>query len=163
VNKTLSLALTAIILVASLALVPVAYAQDEGTDASANAKARGVGKLEAQGDGIAMLNGKGSVDLTGNGTLWIKDNAGDAKIDVNGYGTKKEFPDGWIQYSGMHGTASVKGTGIRIVMSGVDISLTAKGRGGVILWGHGTYNVNGLSGQWDANNIAKPLRLAPTE
>jgi len=149
----------AIILTASLGLVPAAYAQDASTDVNAN----GIGKLEAHGDGIAVLYGKGTVELSGNGTLWIKDNAGNAKIDVTGYGVKKDFSDGWIQYSGMHGTANVKGTSIRVVISGVDINLSAKGHGGAILWGHGTYDINGRSGQWGTNNLSKPLTFAPAE
>jgi len=149
----------AIVLVSSLGLVPVAYATDTTTDV----EAKGLGKLEAQGDGIAMLYGKGTVELSGNGTLWIKDNAGDAKIEVTGYGVKEEFPDGWIQYSGMHGTASVKGTSIRVIIAGVDINLIARGRGGAILWGHGTYSMNDRSGQWGTNMLPRPLTLAPAE
>jgi hypothetical protein len=159
VKKTLSLALLAIVLVVSLGIVPVAFADNTSADINAN----GIGKLEAHGDGIAILYGKGTVELSGNGTLWIKDNAGDAKIEVTGYGVKKDFPDGWIQYSGMHGTASVKGTSIRVVISGVDINLTAKGRGGAILWGHGTYAINGRTGQWGANTVSQPLTIAPAQ
>lgn len=158
-KKTLSLALLATMLIASLGLVPVAYADDT----SADINAKGVGKLEAQGDGIAILYGKGTVELSGNGTLWIKDNAGDAKIEVTGYGVKKEFADGWIQYSGLHGAASIKGTSIRVVIAGVDINLSARGRGGAILWGHGTYSINGRSGQWGTNTFPKPLTFAPAE
>lgn len=158
-KNRLYLSLLALVLVISLGLVPAAYAADASTDVSAN----GIGKLQAQGDGISILYGKGTVELSGSGTLWIKDNTGDAKIDVTGYGVKKEFPDGWIQYSGFHGNVNVKGTAIRVILSGVDINLSAKGRGGVVLWGHGTYTMNGVSGQWGINNFAKPLTLAPAE
>ena len=75
-KRALSLALLAIVLVASLGFAPAAYADDASTDASAN----GVGKLTAQGDGIAILFGKGTVELSGNGTLWVKDIAGNARI-----------------------------------------------------------------------------------
>ncbi|MBM4446626.1 MAG: hypothetical protein FJ023_04645 [Chloroflexi bacterium] len=158
-KKTLSLALLAIILVASLGFAPAAYADDASTDVDA----KGIGKLKAQGDGIAVLYGKGAVELSGNGTLWVKDSAGNAKIEVTGYGVKKEFPDGWIQYAGLRGTASIKGTNIRVVIAGVSIDLTAKGRGGAILWGHGTYEMNGRSGQWGNNTFPKPVLLAPVE
>jgi len=158
-KKALSLALLAIVLVASLGFATTAYADDASADVSSNS----VGKLKAQGDGIAILYGKGTIELSGNGTLWVKDSAGNAKIEVTGYGVKKEFPDGWIQYSGLHGTASIKGTNIRVVIAGVNIDLDAKGRGGAILWGHGTYEMNGRSGQWGNNTFPKPVLLAPAE
>jgi hypothetical protein len=157
VKKTLSLTLLVMVLVATLGFAPAAYADDASTDVNA----KGIGKLQAQGDGIAILYGKGTVELSGNGTLWIKDSSGDAKVEVTGYGTKKEFPDGWIQYSGLHGTASIKGSNIRIVIAGVSIDLTARGRGGAILWGHGTYEMNGKSGQWGNNTFPKPVMIAP--
>jgi len=158
-KRTLSLALLAITLVACLGFAPAAYADDTTADVSAT----GIGKLEAQGDGIALLYGKGTVELSGNGILWVKDAAGDAKIEVTGYGVKKEFPDGWIQYSGLRGTADIRGSKIRIVIAGTDVDLDAKGRGGAILWGHGTYEMNGRSGQWGTNTFPKPVRLAPAE
>jgi hypothetical protein len=158
-KKTLSLALLAMILVASLGFAPAAYADDASTDVNAT----GIGKLKAQGDGIAILFGKGTVELSGNGILWVKDAAGNARIEVTGYGTKKEFSDGWVQYSGLRGTASIKGSNIRIVIAGVDIDLDARGRGSAILWGHGTYEINGRSGQWGNNTLPKPLMITPAE
>jgi hypothetical protein len=151
-KKTLSLALLAMILVASLGFAPAAYADDASTDVNAT----GIGKLKAQGDGIAILFGKGVVELSGNGILWVKDVAGNARIEVTGYGAKKEFSDGWVQYSGLHGNAS-------IVIAGVDINLDARGRGSAILWGHGTYEINGRSGQWGNNTLPKPLVITPAE
>ena len=53
---------------------------------------------------------------------------GNAEIQVSGVGQKKEFPDGWIQYSGFRGTASIKGSRIRVIIAGVDIDLHAAGR-----------------------------------
>jgi len=162
-KKTLSLALLAMILVASLGFAPAAYADDASTDANTDVSASGVGTLKAQGDGIAILFGKGTVELSGNGILWVKDAAGNARIEVTGYGSKEEFYDGWVQYSGLHGTASIKGTNIRVVIAGVDNDLAARGRGSAILWGHGTYEINGRSGQWGNNTIPKPLTITPAE
>jgi hypothetical protein len=158
-KKSLSLALLAIILVASLGFVPAAYADDASTDVNAT----GIGKLEAQGDGIAILYGKGTVELSGNGILWIKDAAGNARIEVTGYGTKTEFSDGWVQYSGLRGNATIKGTSIRVVIAGVEIDLDARGRGGAILWGHGTYEINGRSGDWGNNTLPRPVIITPAE
>ena len=162
-KRTLSLALLAIVLVASLGFAPAAYADDASTDASTDVSANGVGKLQAQGDGIAILFGKGAVELSGNGTLWIRDVAGNARIEVTGYGVKKEFPDGWIQYSGLRGTASIKGSNIRVVIAGISIDLDAKGHGGAILWGHGTYELNDRSSDWGNNTLPRPIKLAPTD
>jgi hypothetical protein len=102
-----------------LAVVPVVSAEE----------VRGKGSLTAQGDGIAILRGRGTVDLSGNGTLWIKDAAGDAEIEVTGSGEKEEFSDGWIQYAGFHGEAHVEGSKIAVIVAGVDIELAAQGRG----------------------------------
>jgi len=162
-KRTLSLALLAIVLVASFGFTPAAYADDTSTDVSTDISASGIGTLKAQGDGIAILFGKGVVELSGSGTLWVKDAAGNARIEVTGYGAKREFPDGWIQYSGLRGTASIKGSNIRVVIAGVNIDLDAKGRGGAILWGHGTYELNGRSSQWGNDTLPKPIMVAPSE
>jgi hypothetical protein len=156
-KKTLSLMLVAMILVIGLGFAPAVFADDASTDV----QAKGMGELTAQGDGIALLGGKGKVELSGNGILWIKDVAGDAKIDVQGYGNKKEYPDGWIQYSGLHGNADIKGSNLRIVIAGTDVNLHAKGRGKIILWGHGTYEINGRPGQWSSpDTFPRPVTIA---
>ncbi|MBC7233911.1 MAG: hypothetical protein H5T68_11805 [Chloroflexi bacterium] len=120
----------------------------------------GEGSLSAQGDGIAILAGRGTVDLSGNGVLWIKDKAGNAVIQVTGEGEKKEFPDGWLQYAGFHGTAHVEGSRIVVIVAGVDIEMTARGRGRAWLWGHGSYqgSADG-SGEWGSRRGVR-VRLA---
>ena len=156
-KKVLSILLAAIFVVTTLGFAPAVFA-DEVEDGSASAA--GKGTLTAQGDGIALLAGRGIVRLEGHGILWIKDLEGNAEINVSGTGQKKEFPDGWIQYSGFRGTASIKGSRIRVVLAGVDIDLHAAGRGGVILWGHGTYEINGQSGRWESERLGKRIMLA---
>lgn len=126
------------LVVVMLAMAPVVSAQEP----------QDKGSLTAQGDGIAVLWGKGVVDLNGNGILWIKDGAGDAVIRVTGQGEKKEFPDGWLQYAGFHGTAHVEGSRVTVGVAGVEIDLNAHGRGRVWLWGHGSYQSPGQSGEW---------------
>ena len=144
------LALMAVVVVAMLAVVPVVSAQEP----------RGEGSLTAQGDGIAILRGRGTVDLSGNGTLWIKDAAGDAVIEVTGSGQKEEFPDGWLQYAGFHGTAHVEGSRIGVIVAGVDIQLAAQGRGMARLWGHGTYQSPDEAREWRATGLGAHVRLA---
>lgn len=107
----------------------------------------GAGRLHAEGDGIALLGGRGIVDVKGNGILWIRDLRGDARIDVSGYGQKEEFGDGWIQYSGFRGHARVSGSRIVVCIAGVDVDLHAGGIGRVMLWGHGTCVITGVDGE----------------
>lgn len=144
------LTLIAVVVVAMLAVVPVVGAQESP----------GEGSLTAQGDGMAILRGRGTVDLSGNGILWIKDAAGDAIIEVTGSGQKEEFPDGWIQYAGFHGTAHVEGSRIGVIVAGVDIELAAQGRGMARLWGHGSYQSSDGAGEWEANRLGARVRLA---
>lgn len=127
----------------SLATASVAMAADEE-----DIVVEGAGTLTARGDGIAALGGIGKVELSGNGILWVKDIAGTAIIRVTGYGQKEEFADGWIQYAGFRGHAEIQGRRIIVVVAGVDINLEARGRGRARLWGHGTYQINGHSGEW---------------
>jgi hypothetical protein len=144
------LTLSVVVVVAMLAMVPTVSAQEP----------QGEGSLTAQGDGIAILRGRGTVDLSGNGILWIKDAAGDAVIEVTGQGQKEEFPDGWIQYAGFHGEAHVEGRRIGVIVAGVDIELAAQGRGMARLWGHGSYQSPDGDGEWDANRLGTRVRLA---
>jgi len=137
-------------MVAMLAVVPAVSAQEP----------QGIGSLSAQGDGIAILMGKGTVDLSGNGVLWIMDKGGGAVIEVTGYGQKKEFPDGWLQYAGFHGEAHVEGSRIAVIVAGVDIELTAEGRGRARLWGHGSYQSPDGDGEWKATGVGVHIRLA---
>jgi len=147
-RKVLTLIVVAV--AAMLAVVPVVSAEE----------VRGKGSLTAQGDGIAILRGRGTVDLSGNGTLWVKDAAGDAEIEVTGFGQKEVFPDGWIQYAGSHGTAHVEGSRIAVIVAGVDIKLTAEGRGIVRLWGHGSYQSSNGDGEWKSTGLGARIRLA---
>ena len=144
------LTLIVVVVVAMLAVVPVVSAQES----------QGRGSLTAQGDGMAILRGRGTVDLSGNGILWIKDVAGDAVIEVTGSGQKEEFPDGWIQYAGFHGTAHVEGSRIGVIVAGVDIELMAQGRGLARLWGHGSYQSPDGAGEWKAGGLGARIRLA---
>lgn len=144
------LTLIVVTVVAMLAVVPVVSAEE----------LQGEGSLTAQGDGIAILRGRGTVDLRGNGTLWIMDAAGDAEIEVTGWGQKEKFPDGWLQYAGFHGTAHVEGSRIAVIVAGVDINLAAEGRGIVRLWGHGSYQSPDEDGEWKANGLGARVRLA---
>jgi len=155
-----SLLLVAAVMLTSLGFASVASAEEASPDGEAHGGGRGV--LTAQGDGIALVGGRGTVDVSGNGLLWINDRAGDATIEVTGYGEKEEFSDGWVQYSGFHGEAQITGSRIVVVISGVDVDLQAEGRGRFLLWGHGTYDVNGRTGDWNAGRGVRMRLGGPT-
>lgn len=152
-KKVLGLVLVAAFLVVSFGFIPAASAEAQTSE---EALVRGAGVLIAQGDGIAILGGRGVVDLSGNGLLWVRDLTGNATIQVTGYGERKEFNDGWVQYSGFDGTAHIEGARIIVVIAGVDVDLEAQGYGRAILWGHGTCELNGEQHQW---NMRLGLRM----
>jgi hypothetical protein len=121
----------AMLVIASLGLASVVSAESE----------KGIGTLEAQGDGFAGLHGTGYVRVSGNGVLWVK---GEEFIRIQGQGHKKVFLDGWTEYVGFRGTARIRGQRVSVLMAGEGIDLYAIGSGRVILWGEGTYEINGL-------------------
>jgi hypothetical protein len=149
-KKALLVALAVAALVTSPGLGAVAdssVASAQTPDADA-AQARGRGEVTAQGDGVAALGGRGVVDASGSGILWVKDLAGGGVIEVTGYGEMRVFEDGWVQYAGLHGDAHIEGARIIVVIAGVNVDFHAEGRGRAILWGHGTYEINGQTGEW---------------
>jgi hypothetical protein len=128
--------LMAVLVIASLGVTSVASAQSED----------GMGTLNAEGDGFAGLHGTGYIRVSGNGVLWVK---GEEFIEIRGDGHKKVFPDGWTEYVGFDGAARIRGQDVSVLMAGEGIDLYAIGTGRIILWGEGTYEINGLiTGRW---------------
>lgn len=121
-----------------------AYAQSGG----------GNGTLKASGDGLAGIRGNGDITISGNGMLWIRDQAGDAVINVSGNGgNRHEGENGWVRYSGFDGQATVSGSQITVALSGYGINLEATGTGKFIMRGSGSYTVEKdgiivLDGAW---------------
>jgi hypothetical protein len=115
--------------------------------------------LIADGDGLALLFGKGVIDLSGNGILWVRAEEG-ATVEVTGYGEQEVFPDGWQQYAGFHGTAHIEGSRLRVILAGVDVHLEATGRGRAYLWGHGTRRQRDESGSWSTNGLGASVALS---
>jgi hypothetical protein len=137
-----------LVVVMGLLVVPTAAAQ--APDAH---------HLVADGDGLAMLLGNGTIDLSGNGTLWVKAPE-EATVEVTGYGEKEVFPDGWQQYAGFHGTAHIEGRRVRVIVAGVDLHLEAAGRGRAFLWGHGTHQLGDESGRWGVDRLGASVRFS---
>jgi hypothetical protein len=115
--------------------------------------------LIADGDGLAFLFGKGVIDLSGNGILWVRAEEG-ATVEVTGYGEQEIFPDGWQQYAGFHGTAHIEGRRLRVILAGVDVHLEATGRGRAYLWGHGTRQQGDESGSWSTNGLGASVAIS---
>jgi hypothetical protein len=114
--------------------------------------------LTAEGDGLAFLFGRGTIELSGNGILWVKAEEG-AIVEVTGYGQKEVFPDGWQQYAGFHGEAFIQGRRLRVILAGVDVELGATGRGQAFLWGHGTHQQNDQAGTWGTHGLGTSVTL----
>ena len=144
-RKRLLVLVTVLVVLAALPLA--AFAQT----------AEGTGHIVAEGDGLAYLRGEGWVRITGNGTLLIRDRAGDAEIVVTGNGSRVQRGQ-TIYYRGFDGEAYVRGSAITVGLRGHDIHLEAEGTGVVYLRGEGWYNVNGEEGRWTASGVRLQLR-----
>ena len=139
----------------TLGVGATAISADETTvdaEADGSASLRGAGFMDAEGDGICFVGGRGTVRLlSARGVLWVKDLAGDATIRVTGFGEHEEFEDGWIQYAG-RGRAEITGSRIIVGVAGVDIDLHARGVGRAMAWGHGTLTIISTSGAEDTKD-----------
>ncbi len=74
---------------------------------------------------------------------------------VEGHGRAKTFADGWTEYIGFDGTVRALGTRISIIMAGEAIDLHCIGSGRAILWGRGTYEIDGRV----TNTWSEPLQI----
>ena len=158
-KRTLSIMLAALVLITSFGLTSAVYAEE----ADGKVVEKGRGTLTAQGDGIAIMAvGRGIVEVSGNGVLWIK---GDANIQITGHGELIEFPDGWTQYAGFYGDATIEGERFAVILAGVNIDLFAEGRGRAFLWGHGSYQINGQTADWESGKLrgARIKLAAPSD
>lgn len=141
--------LMAVVAIGAL-VVPTAAAESPDSDRHT---------LIAEGDGLAFLFGRGTIELSGNGILWVKAEEG-AIVEVTGYGQKEIFPDGWQQYAGFHGEAFIQGRRLRVIVAGVDVQLGATGRGKAFLWGHGTHQQGDQVRSWGTSGSGTPITLS---
>ncbi len=110
----------------------------------------GRGTLIAEGRGTVVVRGAGHATLSGKGTLYFKDNAGDAQINISTANAQRDPSGGWLIWRGFDGTFEVRGTGFTLRFAGAGIHLEATGAGVATLRGHGWYEVNGHHGNWAA-------------
>ncbi len=110
----------------------------------------GTGTLIAEGSGTAVLSGDLTLDMTAtNARLVIKDLAGDAVVTIDGEYTEVNGDDAAdedddnraLVYHNLTGTVQITGSRLTVMVRGDDVSITAEGKGSVILSGIGTYKV----------------------
>lgn len=136
--------LAAVVGIAGLAYAAFATPATHAADPTPDVVLQGAGTLSARGTGVAAV--KGLMDYRGNGAigdiLLVKDVAGDATVEVNGYNGTGQF-QGFTVYFDFRGTVTAKGTDVAVIIVGHDIELRAAGRGWAFLKGRGEYRVNG--------------------
>lgn len=128
--------------------------------ALAQVNVSGTGTLEAEGRGLAVVQGNGTIVISGSGVLDILDIAGDARIDIQGGGTRElttQRDRQVVRYRGFDGLATISGSHVVVRLRGTEIELNATGTGRAYLRGEGTYTLNGVSGEWTRAGV--PLRL----
>jgi len=144
-RRVLSILVAAAAVGASLfTLAPTASAE-EGTG---QVRLEGAGVLRAAGTGFAHL--RGAMDFRGSaeaGALVVHDYAGDALVEVQGYGQRLDLPDGGTAYLGFDGTAHIRGRDVQVDMLVAGVQFRAAGKGVAFLAGRGWYSVNGLPRQ----------------
>ena len=141
---------------AALVMLGGALLVGQPTDSLAAAN----GVLHATGDGFGNLGIQGSATVSGKGVVWIKDVKGDAVINVTGYDAKRTFDDGWTEYVGFNGTASVAGSGFHLALGLYDATLDTSGHGRVQLRGEGACTLNGHACGWERDPTStKAMKL----
>ena len=107
----------------------------------------GTGTLTAEGSGTAVLSGDLTLNISAtNAKLVIKDLAGDAVVTIDGEYTEVDCDDEddgnrALVYHNLTGTVEITGSRLTVMVHGDDVSITAEGKGSVILSGIGTYKV----------------------
>ena len=107
------------------------------------ASGSGNGVLRAWGRGEGAVQGDGSITVTGNGNLWVRDDAGDVRIYIKGEGVREDLPSGWIHYYGFDGSATISGSDVTVGISGDHIRIYARGAGRFALRGQGSDRTSG--------------------
>lgn len=125
---------------------------------------QGRGVLEARGSGKATIEGKlNFFGQGGAGVLVVEDKAGDAKIDVKGYGKRIDEGNGKVRFVGFNGRAHIVGSRVAITIEGKDIRFVVKGVGKATLRGKGVYRTNhGQFAPWSESGVTVQFTEAST-
>ncbi len=129
--------------IAALAFAAVAPAASAQKGERGGTVLRGVGVLDARGDGVVAVKGRINYTATADrAILLIKDVAGDAVIDVQGEGDCSGRFHGFIACFGT-GEAHITGSDVAVILVGNGLGVHVEGRGWAYLKGRGQYTVNG--------------------
>lgn len=143
--KKLLIGLTAIVLAGMFALPGVAQAQEDG-----DATVEGRGSLHARGEGDVDITMGGRIKVRLDGDVTITDNAGDMRIRLRGDadpGDEERLSN--VHLTNWRGVANVSGTDFTVSIDG-KVALHARGRGEASLVGTGFYKTrNGDRTVWD--------------
>jgi hypothetical protein len=108
----------------------------------------GTGRLKAVGDGKAVIEAEiDFLRISGEGTLVVRDNAGDMTITVGGWGSKTQTGDNEWTYKGK-GWVRITGSDVYVKLEGTGISLVGEGSGTAKLAGEGKYWKGRKQGEW---------------
>src|SRR3989304_5787276 len=114
------MAVLAVAILAAMAFPMVAAAEKVELEGRGGLAARGTGKAEIEGR--LTFHGRARQAV-----LVIEDKAGDARIEVAGYGRRIDEGDGRIRYVGFNGRAHIQGSNVIIELRGRDIQFVVWG------------------------------------
>lgn len=126
-----------------------------GSTGKEKTRLEGERTLHAEGNGLVYVRGQGTFTITGTGSLWYKDLAGDAQVP------ERVAPDGerWKFVSGI-GSFTISGSDFIVMALGKDMTVDAEGKGKAQLVGKGFFEVHNRSGAWE--DEPSPVPYGPT-
>jgi len=113
--------------------------------------------LTADGYGLALIGGWGSVDIHAHGgsIIWI---ANADTLDISGDGGREEMDGGVVKLTNWDGEIHVAGQRFSVRMVGGQLDFSATGRGRAFLQGYGTFQIDDHEGRWAWRGVHIPRR-----
>jgi len=116
--------------------------------------------LTANGYGLAIVGGWGSVDIHAHGAsvIWIR---GADTLEITGDGEREDTDEGVVKLTDWTGEIHAEGERFIVRMVGGKLDFTATGRGRAFLQGYGTFQVDDHEGRWTWRGVHIPRRPLP--
>lgn len=113
--------------------------------------------LTADGYGLAIFGGRGTVDIHAHGAsvIWIR---GADTLEISGDGEREDTDDGVVKLTDWEGEIHAEGERLVVRMVGGKLDFTATGRGRAFLQGYGTFQVDDHEGRWSWRGVHIPRR-----
>lgn len=113
--------------------------------------------LTANGYGLAIVGGWGSVDIHAHGAsvIWIR---GADTLEITGDGEREDMDDGVVKLTDWTGEIHAEGERLIVRMVGGKLDFTASGRGRAFLQGYGTFQADDHEGRWAWRGVHIPRR-----